>query len=292
MNNDTNFEAELRALLSEGRKIEAVKLYRERTGAGLKEAKDAVETIERGESVASGEALDSSLEAEMVSLLEGGKKVEAIKLYRERTGTGLKEAKDAVEAIAADRHIATSSGPGCLGVVLLLAAILVLSLASPVFVHAADTAKPAAPIEVYFSPNGGCMDAILGELKAAKSNVLVQAYWFTSARITDALVEAHKRGVKVEVILDRGRAEKHGTQAKVLVGNGVPTLIDDRHTTAHSKVIIIDGQVVITGSFNFTEQAEKENLENLLVIRDKAVAEKFVANWKDHREHSVHYGKK
>jgi phosphatidylserine/phosphatidylglycerophosphate/cardiolipin synthase-like enzyme len=72
----------------------------------------------------------------------------------------------------------------------------------------------------------------------------------------------------------------------------VPTFIDDKHTTAHSKVVIIDGQVVITDSFNFTDQAEEENIENLLVIRDKRIADKFTANWKAHVQHSGRYRKR
>lgn len=166
--------------------------------------------------------------------------------------------------------------------------VLAMCLQAPVYGQA-KSAVP--PIEVYFSPNGGCMDAILREVKAAKTSILVQAYWFTSARITQALVEAHKRGVKVEVILDLSRIEIDNAQADALVEGGVPTFIDDKHTTAHSKVMIFDGQTVISGSFNFTEQAEKENVENLLVIHDKALAEKFTANWKAHREHSGRYRK-
>jgi phosphatidylserine/phosphatidylglycerophosphate/cardiolipin synthase-like enzyme len=130
------------------------------------------------------------------------------------------------------------------------------------------------------------------EIKAAKATVLVQAYWFTSPAIARALVEAHKRGVKVEVILDRSRTEIDNEQAEVIVQNDVPTFIDDKHTTAHSKVVIIDGQVVITGSFNFTDQAEEENVENLLVIRDKALAEKFSGNWQAHVKHSGRDGKR
>ena len=59
-----------------------------------------------------------------------------------------------------------------------------------------------APISVYFSPNGGCTQAIIDEINSAKSEILVQAYSFTSAPIAKALVEAHKRGIKVLVILD------------------------------------------------------------------------------------------
>ena len=134
-------------------------------------------------------------------------------------------------------------------------------------------------------------DAIIKEVKAAKSSILVQAYWFTSASVAKALVDAHKRGVQVKVILDRSRTEIDNDQADFIVQNDVPTFIDDKHTTAHSKVVIIDGQVVITGSFNFTDQAEEENVENLLVIRDKAIADKFTANWKAHAEHAGRYRK-
>ena len=59
--------------------------------------------------------------------------------------------------------------------------------------------------EVYFSPHGGCTDAIVKELNKAKSSILVQAYSFTSAPIAKVLLNAHKRGVKVEVILDKNQ---------------------------------------------------------------------------------------
>jgi ribosomal protein L7/L12 len=119
--------AELLALLAAGRKIEAIRRYREVTGAGLAAAKETVEALERGEPLPTKEALDSTMEAEIVSLLEGGKKIQAIKLYRTRTGVGLKEAKDAVEAVAAQRGL--PSRAGCLGTVLLLLAVAVTAIA-------------------------------------------------------------------------------------------------------------------------------------------------------------------
>jgi len=67
---------------------------------------------------------------------------------------------------------------------------------------AAPRAAEVADIKVYFSPNGGCTEAIVNEIKNAKSEILVQAYSFTSAPIAKALVEAHKRAVKVSAILD------------------------------------------------------------------------------------------
>jgi phosphatidylserine/phosphatidylglycerophosphate/cardiolipin synthase-like enzyme len=58
---------------------------------------------------------------------------------------------------------------------------------------------------------------------------------------------------------------------------------------AHSKIMIIDGEIVITGSFNFTRSAGDKNAQNLLVLGDKILAAKYVENWKVHWEHSEFY---
>ena len=96
----SDLEAEVRRLLAGGQKVEAIKLLRERTGAGLAEAKTAVESLEAGgpAALAARPAVRAELEAELRAFLPD-RKIEAIKLYRERTGAGLKEAKEAVEAL-------------------------------------------------------------------------------------------------------------------------------------------------------------------------------------------------
>jgi phosphatidylserine/phosphatidylglycerophosphate/cardiolipin synthase-like enzyme len=96
--------------------------------------------------------------------------------------------------------------------------------------------------EVYFSPNGGCTDAIVRELDKAQSTVLVQAYFFTSNRIAKALLDAHKRGVKVEVILDKSQKTDQYSSADFLANSGISTKIDAAHAIAHNKVMIIDGE--------------------------------------------------
>ena len=144
-------------------------------------------------------------------------------------------------------------------------------------------------IEVHFSPAGGCTEAVVRELNAAKESVYVQAYSFTSAPIAKALVDAHKRGVKVAVILDKSQRTEKYSSADFVHNAGIPTSIDAKHAIAHNKIMILDGSVVITGSFNFTKAAEEKNAENLLVIRDRALAEQYPANWKAHAEHSEPY---
>ena len=158
--------------------------------------------------------------------------------------------------------------------------------------QAQDVSQPPTlpPIEVYFSPKGGCTEAVVKELSNAKTGILVQAYSFTSTPIAKALLEAHKRGVKVQVILDKSQRTEKYSEADFLVNVGILIRIDAQHAIAHNKVMVIDDATVITGSFNFTKNAEANNAENLLVIRSPALAAKYTANWEVHADHSEPYG--
>jgi len=107
--------------------------------------------------------------------------------------------------------------------------------------------------------------------------------------IAAALVDASKRGVKVEVILDKSQRTKKYSEADFVAHAGIPTFIDSRHAIARNKIIVIDGAVVLTGSFNFTKAAESSNAENLLVIRDPKLAARYLTNWTEHKAHSESY---
>jgi len=95
--------------------------------------------------------------------------------------------------------------------------------------------------------------------------------------------------VKVEVLLDRSQRTEKYSSADFVAHAGIPTRIDDKHAIAHNKVMVIDGGTVVTGSFNFTKAAEEHNAENLLVIQDAALAERYAANWRVHAQHSTPY---
>jgi phosphatidylserine/phosphatidylglycerophosphate/cardiolipin synthase-like enzyme len=146
-----------------------------------------------------------------------------------------------------------------------------------------------ATIQAYFSPNGGCTEAVVQALGKAQQSVKVQAYSFTSAPIAKALVDAHKRGVRVQVLLDKSQRTEKYSSADFLAHAGIPTRIDAQHKIAHNKVMIIDKAVVITGSFNFTRGAEHDNAENLLVIQSKNLAALYAENWEAHAAHAEPY---
>lgn len=139
--------------------------------------------------------------------------------------------------------------------------------------HATDVTLPKdTSFQVYFSPDGGCTDAINKVLGQVRQDILVQAYSFTSSPIAKALLEVHKRGVKVQIILDKSQKTQKYSSATFLTNAGIPTLIDAKHAIANNKIIIIDRETVITGSFNFTKALRRKNAENVLIIKDKVLS--------------------
>jgi len=122
-----DLDQRVRELLDQRQKIAAIKLYREETGAGLLEAKNAVEALASGSPLPGQDRpIESDLEADILRLLKQGEKISAIKLYREQTGCGLKDAKDAVEALGEKHGIASqrSGGEGgCMGIVLVVLSV-------------------------------------------------------------------------------------------------------------------------------------------------------------------------
>lgn len=120
----TDLEREVRSLLGQGRKIEAVKLYKEHTGCGLKDAKNAVEALQGRAGLPKPNQVDDKLESELLGLLQRGEKLKAVKLYRGQIGANLMESKLAVESIGARHGIMVEEG-GCSGVLIVIVVALV-----------------------------------------------------------------------------------------------------------------------------------------------------------------------
>jgi phosphatidylserine/phosphatidylglycerophosphate/cardiolipin synthase-like enzyme len=141
--------------------------------------------------------------------------------------------------------------------------------------------------QVCFTPGQDCTALIVNSINNAKQSIYVQAYSFTSAPIAQALVDAKKRNIEVDVILDKSQSKANKyTSSTYLMNNHIPVWIDYKPAIAHNKVMIIDKAVVITGSFNFTAAAQFKNAENLLIISDTALANKYLTNWNNRKEQS------
>lgn len=148
-------------------------------------------------------------------------------------------------------------------------------------------------VEVAFSPNGGCTDAIVRFIGEARSSVRMAAYGLTSNPIGRALVEAKKRGVDVRVVVDRdhnGRRSTPNSVVSFLAANDIPVRIDTAVRIQHNKVLIVDAKSVQNGSFNFTNAAQTSNAENIIIHRDfPELAEAFTRNWEHLWAESVDY---
>jgi phosphatidylserine/phosphatidylglycerophosphate/cardiolipin synthase-like enzyme len=172
-------------------------------------------------------------------------------------------------------------------------ALLLCLLAAPALAMQPATLPARGSVQVAFTPGTDAGELVTEAIRAAKTQILVQAYSFTHRAIAAALVSARQRGVDVQVIADREQRDSIETsRVDDLAEHGVPVYLDGEHAAAHNKVMVIDnGQpdpVVITGSFNFTTAAQYRNAENLLILRgNPALAEAYAANWRQHRAHSI-----
>jgi phosphatidylserine/phosphatidylglycerophosphate/cardiolipin synthase-like enzyme len=142
-------------------------------------------------------------------------------------------------------------------------------------------------VSLHFSPKGGCTEAVVAELRKARREILMQAYSFSSKPIAQALVDAKTRGVKIEILFDRSQETETYSDLALLQEQGLAPMVDAQHAIAHNKIILIDSRTIITGSFNFTHQAEAENAENLLIMKGHPdLMTLYKKNFAVHKEHS------
>ena len=165
--------------------------------------------------------------------------------------------------------------------------LLVVLLPTAAWAQAPRWQEPeqSRPWAVYFSPDDGTK-AVAEAIGRARKTVRVQAPAVTSPPIAQALVEAHERGVSVEVIVN-GKAPKGRAAAPTLAQAGIAVLSDKAHPPVGGGVAVIDRQVVVTGGFSFAAGADSQSAENLLVISDAALATRYSENWQAHAAHSI-----
>jgi phosphatidylserine/phosphatidylglycerophosphate/cardiolipin synthase-like enzyme len=156
------------------------------------------------------------------------------------------------------------------------------SLWSPGQSAAAAVSEPtggATSIEAGFAP-GNAEGMVVRAIDQAHGQILVAAYSFTSRPIAQALIRAKHRGVQVMAVLDKSQRTERYSSAHFLANSGVPVRIDSRYAIMHNKFLVIDGQTVETGSFNYTFAAARRNAENVLIVRyDKPLAQTYAREW-------------
>lgn len=137
-----------------------------------------------------------------------------------------------------------------------------------------------AEFDVGFSPKNGALDTVLKGIKAAKKQILVAAYSFTSKPIAIALLNAHKLGIHVFVIGDYKSNVKKYSSIQFLANQGVSVRLNKCYKIYHHKFMVIDHQHVQLGSFNYSHAAAYLNAENVLLLWNVApIAKIYSQEW-------------
>lgn len=147
-------------------------------------------------------------------------------------------------------------------------------LSNPYYVKIENT-----PINVYFSPDNDIERIIVKRIAKAKKSIFFMAFSFTSDPIGDAMIERFHNGVAVKGIFEKRGSNSRESEFIKMKTEGIEVIVDKNKYNMHHKVIIIDEQIVITGSFNFSKSANKKNDENLLIIDNSEIAEKYIAEF-------------
>jgi phosphatidylserine/phosphatidylglycerophosphate/cardiolipin synthase-like enzyme len=127
-----------------------------------------------------------------------------------------------------------------------------------------------------FSRVERCDVLLVSLINRANRSVYVAVYSFTRDSLAAALIYAKERGVEVRVVIERERAYEQGSEYPRLKSAGVDVRLDGNPNSMHHKFMVIDGYIVVTGSYNWSSAAEDRNDENIVVIIDRDVAQRFV----------------
>lgn len=130
-------------------------------------------------------------------------------------------------------------------------------------------------VEAHFSPGEACARRIMGLLRGARRTADLCIYTITDDRITGEVLAAHRRGVAVRVVTDNDKAYDPGSDVLQMARAGIPVLVDVSPYFMHYKFAVFDGEVLLTGSYNWTRGAADNNEENLILSNDRRLLTAF-----------------
>jgi phosphatidylserine/phosphatidylglycerophosphate/cardiolipin synthase-like enzyme len=147
--------------------------------------------------------------------------------------------------------------------------------------HGGATNPAAAPSEACFSPGDGCLHLIASRFAAARRSADLCVFTVTDDRITRAILDAHRRGVKVRLISDNDKAHDLGSDVEQIAAAGIAVKVDHTPFHMHHKYAIFDGVRLLNGSYNWTRGAANDNEENLTDTGDLRLLEAFQRHFEE-----------
>lgn len=135
--------------------------------------------------------------------------------------------------------------------------------------------------EAHFSPGEDCRRQLLDLLVSARESIDISVFTISDDRLSDAILVAHKRGVKVRLITDNDKARDQGSDVFYMMDLGLPVRMDASEYHMHHKFAVIDKKILVNGSFNWTRSATDYNQENILVTDEPKLVTAYLHEFED-----------
>lgn len=132
---------------------------------------------------------------------------------------------------------------------------------------------------VYFSPGTQCREAIIQQIRQAKSSLHICVFTISDNEITDEIIDASKRGINIQIISDNDKAYDKGSDVIRMAELGIPTKVDGTRGHMHHKFCVIDKETVISGSYNWTRSAADRNYENITIGTHPRITKTFLSEF-------------
>lgn len=126
-----------------------------------------------------------------------------------------------------------------------------------------------------FSPGDDCVNTIVGRLQNTRQRADICVFTITDNRITNAIREADRRGIAIRIITDNEKMLDEGSDVEGLAAVGIPVRVDFTEYHMHHKFALFDGEILLTGSYNWTRGAAAYNNENLVVTNEQRLVKRF-----------------
>ncbi|MCB9745526.1 MAG: hypothetical protein H6740_23305 [Alphaproteobacteria bacterium] len=136
-------------------------------------------------------------------------------------------------------------------------------------------APAAEPARAFFGPGDPMVEQLESLVRRAQRRIDVAVFTITDNRLAQALLDAHRRGVQVRVLTDDEKAHDKGSDVFALAERGVPVRFDHSPFHFHHKFAVFDDDTLVTGSYNWTRGADRDNRENFTVLRDAQLVRQF-----------------
>ncbi len=139
--------------------------------------------------------------------------------------------------------------------------------------------------DAYFSPGDTCRNVIIQQIQKAVNQVQICVFTISDDPITEAILTSHKLGKQIRIITDNDKSLDLGSDIERMARQGIEVKMDRTPNHMHHKFMVVDGNTVITGSYNWTRSAALYNHENILLTQDAPVVKSFLKQfdqlWKE-----------